>query len=116
MTLASVKTVIQAAKRDHKGKRTRKKSNSLSALSLLLKIFKEEGLRGFYKGYAATMLNTFSNRAFSNPFEFSFSNATYQKNTHTSSFTLLFGPPISNASLGGYRQVHRYLHYRLQPS
>src|SRR6201996_3762139 len=31
-------------------------------IGLLLRIFKEEGLLGYYKGFGATMLNTFSTR------------------------------------------------------
>lgn len=32
-------------------------------LSVLLDIFKREGILGWYRGFAATMLNTFSMRA-----------------------------------------------------
>ncbi|EGN98816.1 hypothetical protein SERLA73DRAFT_181469 [Serpula lacrymans var. lacrymans S7.3] len=50
------KTRIQASSSDVKGKRTKK----LSMLSVLLQIFREEGILGWYRGFAATMLNTFS--------------------------------------------------------
>jgi len=52
------KTRIQAATSDSKGKG--KKKAQLSMLSMLLRILKEEGIMGWYKGFAAIMLNTFS--------------------------------------------------------
>jgi len=36
-------------------------------LPVLLKILKEEGLAGWYRGFAATMLNTFSMRKHISP-------------------------------------------------
>lgn len=50
------KTRIQAASSDSKGK----KKAQLSMLSMLLRVLKEEGFVGWYKGFTATMLNTFS--------------------------------------------------------
>ncbi|KAG8938069.1 ADP/ATP carrier protein, partial [Tulasnella sp. 419] len=54
--LDTVKTRIQATD-DKKGKG---KSASPSVYTLLLKILKEEGFGGYYKGFGASMLNTFS--------------------------------------------------------
>lgn len=51
------KTRIQATS---KSKTKGKKKVSLSMLSMLLRILKEEGVSGWYSGFAATMLNTFS--------------------------------------------------------
>lgn len=36
-------------------------------LTVLLRIFKTEGISGFYRGFGATMLNTFSMRLYSSP-------------------------------------------------
>ncbi len=52
----SVKTRIQAA-RDVKGH-----DDKTSITGILLKVIEEEGLAGLYKGFGATMLNTFSMR------------------------------------------------------
>ncbi|KAJ7031292.1 mitochondrial carrier domain-containing protein [Mycena alexandri] len=46
------KTRIQASKG--------KSKDDLSMLAVLLRIFKKEGIFGFYRGFGATMLNTFS--------------------------------------------------------
>ncbi|KAJ7476023.1 mitochondrial carrier domain-containing protein [Mycena latifolia] len=46
------KTRIQASKG--------KSKDELSMLAVLLRIFKKEGVPGFYRGFGATMLNTFS--------------------------------------------------------
>ncbi|KAJ6576652.1 mitochondrial carrier domain-containing protein [Mycena vulgaris] len=46
------KTRIQASKG--------KSKDELSMLAVLLRIFKKEGIPGFYRGFGATMLNTFS--------------------------------------------------------
>ncbi|KAH7928058.1 mitochondrial carrier [Leucogyrophana mollusca] len=50
------KTRIQATSSNAKGKR----KDDLTMLSVLLQIFKHEGIPGWYRGFAATMLNTFS--------------------------------------------------------
>jgi len=50
------KTRIQATSPTAKGKR----KDELTMLSVLLDIFKQEGISGWYRGFAATMLNTFS--------------------------------------------------------
>lgn len=50
------KTRIQVTSSAARGKR----KDELSMLSMLLDIFKEEGIAGWYRGFAATMLNTFS--------------------------------------------------------
>jgi len=57
--LDTAKTVIQATRTDKKGK-GRDHPVRLRMISLLRRIYQEEGIPGFYKGYAATMLNTFS--------------------------------------------------------
>jgi hypothetical protein len=56
-----VKTVIQANKSSTKGK-GKEGAVPASMVSLLLKIFQEEGFAGYYKGFGTTMLNTFSTR------------------------------------------------------
>lgn len=53
------KTRIQATSNS---KAKGKKKVPLSMLSMLLRILKEEGVAGWYSGFAATMLNTFSMR------------------------------------------------------
>jgi len=50
------KTRIQATSSTAKGKR----KDELTMLSVLLDIFHHEGIPGWYRGFAATMLNTFS--------------------------------------------------------
>ncbi|KAF9234236.1 mitochondrial carrier [Melanogaster broomeanus] len=50
------KTRIQATSSTAKGKR----KHELTLLSVLLDIFRDEGFLGWYRGFAATMLNTFS--------------------------------------------------------
>ncbi|KAG2060890.1 mitochondrial carrier [Suillus hirtellus] len=50
------KTRIQVTSSAARGKR----KDDLSMLSMLLQIFKQEGINGWYRGFAATMLNTFS--------------------------------------------------------
>ncbi|KAH7912788.1 mitochondrial carrier domain-containing protein [Hygrophoropsis aurantiaca] len=50
------KTRIQATSSNAKGKR----KDNLTMLSVLLQIYKQEGIPGWYRGFAATMLNTFS--------------------------------------------------------
>ncbi|PPQ64597.1 hypothetical protein CVT26_001995 [Gymnopilus dilepis] len=50
------KTRIQALPSDAKGKG----KDQLSMTSVLLRIYKQEGILGLYRGFGATMLNTFS--------------------------------------------------------
>ncbi|KAI0925620.1 hypothetical protein AcV5_008306 [Taiwanofungus camphoratus] len=50
-----VKTRIQASTEDANGNREK-----LSIVSALMRILKEEGIAGYYRGFGATMLNTFS--------------------------------------------------------
>ncbi|KAF8968055.1 mitochondrial carrier domain-containing protein [Flammula alnicola] len=50
------KTRIQALPSDAKGKG----KDDLSLLSVILRIYRHEGILGLYKGFGATMLNTFS--------------------------------------------------------
>ncbi|KAH9481697.1 Peroxisomal adenine nucleotide transporter 1 [Psilocybe cubensis] len=49
------KTRIQALPADSKGK-----GKDLSMTSVLLRVYKQEGIAGLYRGFGATMLNTFS--------------------------------------------------------
>ncbi|KAF7985711.1 hypothetical protein HWV62_2296 [Athelia sp. TMB] len=67
------KTRIQASTDKGKGK-----SADASMLPVLLKILKEEGLAGWYRGFAATMLNTFSMQ-YAYFFFYSFVRNTYIK-------------------------------------
>ena len=65
--------------------------------SVILQILKEEGLPGLYKGFGATMLNTFSMRAFM--ILFWPQNRTYKnlhQNTHISFSTPSSGRHILN--------------------
>ena len=66
-------------------------------LSVLLDIFKREGILGWYRGFSATMLNTFSMRA-PPPTIPSDSRPTRLQNTPTFSSTPFSAPPTSNAS------------------
>jgi adenine nucleotide transporter 17 len=52
------KTRIQAFPSDAKGK----DKDGLSMIGVLLRIYKKEGILGLYRGFGATMLNTFSMR------------------------------------------------------
>lgn len=54
--ISRAKTKIQASKG--------KSKDELSMLAVLLRIFKNEGVFGFYRGFWATMLNTFSMRMY----------------------------------------------------
>ena len=58
----SIKTRIQAA--EHDDEDSDGDNEDLSILGLVAQISKEEGLWGFYRGFGATMLNTFSMRTF----------------------------------------------------
>ena len=57
----SVKTRIQANSKG-KGK------DELSMLAVMSRIYKQEGIRGLYRGFGATMLNTFSMRRLFNSY------------------------------------------------
>ncbi|KAF8589435.1 adenine nucleotide transporter [Ramaria rubella] len=79
--LDTVKTRIQAASssaKDHKGKGKSPSSSQLSIVKLLFKIMREEGIFGFYKGFGASMLNTFSQQ-YAYFFFYSFVRNTYLK-------------------------------------
>ena len=58
--LHRAKTRIQALPSDAKGKG----KDQLSMTSVLLRIYKQEGILGLYRGFGATMLNTFSMRKY----------------------------------------------------
>lgn len=53
----SAKTRIQALPKG-------RSRNELSMIAILLRIYKKEGIMGWYRGFAATMLNTFSMRMY----------------------------------------------------
>lgn len=53
-----MKTRIQAATVESDSSEKEK----LGAINILLRILKEEGISGYYRGFIATMLNTFSMR------------------------------------------------------
>ena len=59
MGILRAKTRIQALPADANLKG---KGKDLSMLSVLVRIFRKEGIFGFYRGFWATMLNTFSMR------------------------------------------------------
>ena len=52
----SVKTRIQASTGEGREK--------LSLVSVILRILREDGFAGYYRGFMATMINTFSMRTF----------------------------------------------------
>ncbi|KDQ13549.1 hypothetical protein BOTBODRAFT_33558 [Botryobasidium botryosum FD-172 SS1] len=54
--LDTAKTRIQATTKKGKGRET------VSILAILRRILREEGVSGYYKGFGASMLNTFSNQ------------------------------------------------------
>lgn len=68
--LDTVKTRIQAAQDEEstvdggglEGKKLMPKKSRQGILQLLLKIWKREGVSGFFKGFTANMINTFSMR------------------------------------------------------
>lgn len=79
----SAKTRIQAMPADAKGKR----KDDLSMLTVLVRIFKKEGIMGFYRGFGATMLNTFSMRAWFYP---NFPKLTYDTITRSPEYAYFF--------------------------
>ena len=74
----SAKTRIQANTKG-KGK------DELSMLAVMSRIYKQEGIRGLYRGFGATMLNTFSMRRLIHLYNFVQLTFDFQ-NTLTSSF------------------------------
>ncbi|KAF8519543.1 mitochondrial carrier [Gautieria morchelliformis] len=85
--LDTVKTRIQAASsstKDEKGKGISPSSSQLSIVKLLLKIMREEGVSGFFRGFGASMLNTFSMQ-YAYFFFYSFVRNTYLKRLSRSS-------------------------------
>jgi len=77
--LDTVKTRIQATD-DKKGKG---KPGSSSVSALLVKILREEGIGGYYKGFGASMLNTFSMQ-YAYFFFYSFVRGSYMKRVERS--------------------------------
>ena len=61
--LKSAKTRIQA---NSKGKN----KDELSMMAVMSRIYKQEGMRGLYRGFGATMLNTFSMRRLFHSYDF----------------------------------------------
>lgn len=61
-SMCRIKTRIQAASSEDEEKSDGPRKD-LSVSALLVSILKEEGIAGYYRGFAATMLNTFSMRA-----------------------------------------------------
>lgn len=62
-TCISAKTRIQALPKG-------KDQDEQSMFGVLLQVFKKEGILGLYRGFGATMINTFSMRAFYPKFHF----------------------------------------------
>jgi len=71
--LDTVKTRIQAAPAQHG-----RKQRQVSILSVLMRIIKEEGIAGYYGGFFASMLNTFSQQ-YAYFFVYSFVRTSYIK-------------------------------------
>ena len=60
----SVKTKIQADTSPNQGLKGKENADiNASILSLLVRIYHEEGIAGYYRGFGASMLNTFSMRS-----------------------------------------------------
>lgn len=80
--------------------------------ALLLSILKEEGIAGYYRGFTATMINTFSMRAY---LTLVWQTSTEQlvQNTRTSSSTLSFGAHTLN---GGRNLAESHQLYLQLPS
>ncbi|KAG8894725.1 ADP/ATP carrier protein [Tulasnella sp. 403] len=89
--LDTVKTRIQAA--EGKGK---DKAKALSVWSSLFKILREEGFGGYYKGFGASMLNTFSLQ-YAYFFFYSFVRNTYTKRVTSTLPKGAKPPPMSTA-------------------
>jgi len=84
-----VKTRIQAA--------TEGNEKKLSIKSLLLRILKEEGIAGYYRGFIATMLNTFSMQ-YAYFFFYSFVRTSYIKRLAARLPAGSKAPPLSTAA------------------
>lgn len=102
-----VKTRIQASHAD------RDPAERLAVLPLLLRILKREGVAGYYRGFAATMLNTFSMRASSpapSPTPYPAYPVLREQNTRISSSTPSSGPRTSSAPPPSSRRARRRRH------
>jgi len=86
------KTRIQATHSGHKGRKHR-----FSLLSVLMKILKEEGVGGLYRGFGATMLNTFSMQ-YAYFFFYSFVRTSYIKRLTAKLPRGSKAPPLSTAA------------------
>lgn len=64
ISVHSVKTKIQADVPSNQGLEGKERADiNTSILSLLVRIYHEEGIAGYYKGFGASILNTFSMRS-----------------------------------------------------
>jgi len=89
-----VKTRIQATTVDAKGSTNKEK---LGIMSLLARILKEEGIAGYYKGFTATMINTFSMQ-YAYFFFYSFVRTSYIKRITARLPAGSKPPPLSTAA------------------
>lgn len=89
-----VKTRIQATTVDTKGEKDKEK---LSVASVLLQILKEEGIAGYYRGFTATMINTFSMQ-YAYFFFYSFVRTSYIKRLAARLPKGAKPPPLSTAA------------------
>ena len=105
----SAKTRIQALPAGIKCR-----SNDLTLTKVLARIYQEEGVTGLYRGFGATMLNTFSMRkSFS---LHSFTNPYHGQNTPTSSSTRSSEHRISIAERPNSLPEQSHHHSRLLQS
>ncbi|KAI8980036.1 adenine nucleotide transporter [Trametes punicea] len=88
-----VKTRIQAATVDS----NESEKERLSVIGILLRILKEEGFAGYYKGFMATMLNTFSMQ-YAYFFFYSFVRTSYMKRLASKRPAGTAAPPLSTAA------------------
>ncbi|KAH8101006.1 adenine nucleotide transporter [Cristinia sonorae] len=87
-----VKTRIQASAGGSKSRR-----HKLSMMAVFMKILKEEGIGGFYRGFGATMLNTFSMQ-YAYFFFYSFVRTSYIKRLTAKLPRGSKAPPLSTAA------------------
>ncbi|THH32256.1 hypothetical protein EUX98_g1932 [Antrodiella citrinella] len=86
-----VKTRIQATHGGHKGR------NNLTLFAVFMRILKEEGVAGLYRGFGATMLNTFSMQ-YAYFFFYSFVRTSYIKRLASKLPKGSKAPPLSTAA------------------
>jgi hypothetical protein len=83
-------------------------SKALSVYPLLLRILKEEGMAGYFRGFWATMLNTFSQREISLRLIYDVPDR-HPQNTHTSSSTRSSVGHTCGASQGRHPRARKLL-------